>query len=88
MRGARRFDTSDEFHLSLYTPIHWEKPKEIANIVSQQHFRFCDLEAQDCFDNYDEDARMKADLRKAMDNVYGEFDDREVVTILRFQVAS
>lgn len=86
LRGARRYSTSDEFHLSLYTPAHWENPKEIANIVSQQQFKFEDLKPEDFHDNYDPTARNHDGLLAAMDNVYGFFSHREIVTILRFEI--
>lgn len=88
LRGARRYDTSNEFHLSLYTPKHQDEPKELALIVSQQQFKFSDLLTPDFEDNYDVDARTRAGLLRAMDGVYDGFDEREVVTILRFCVVA
>lgn len=85
MRGARRYGY-DEFDLSLYTPEHWEHPKGLANIVSQNCYRFSDLNESDCIDNYDETARTLDGLKDAMNNVYSNFEEREIVTILRFEV--
>jgi hypothetical protein len=86
LRGARRYSANDEFDLSLYTPEHWEKPKEIANVVNQCQYRFCDLISTDYKDNYDETARTYSGLTNAMVNVYADFDTREIVTILRFVI--
>jgi hypothetical protein len=86
LRGARRHDTSGDFDISIYTPEYWEKPKFIANVVSQNHYSFYNLIDEDFTDNYDSDARTYGGLYKAMQNVYPDFKDREVVTILRFKV--
>jgi|WetSurMetagenome_2_1015567.scaffolds.fasta_scaffold528455_1 hypothetical protein len=85
LRGARRYP-KDEFDLSLYTPEFWEKPKAIANIVSQKQYRFRDVDAKYCIDNYDETARHYYGLLTAMNNVYKDFDDREIITILQFVI--
>jgi hypothetical protein len=87
LRGARRYDTSDEFDLSLYTPDYLENPKAIANIISQNHYSFYNLNDKDYADNYDADARAYGGLLKAMQTVYPDFEDREIVTILRFKIA-
>jgi hypothetical protein len=80
---------SDEFHLSLYNPNSWdgetEKP-DIANIISQNHYLFTDLNASDYGDNYDPSARDKMGLFNAMQEAYPDFEKREIVTILRFKV--
>lgn len=86
LRGARRYDHG-EFDLSLYTPSSDEKPKELADIVSQQQFRFSDVSLAQCIDNYDDTAQTTEGLWMAMLNAYGEgFNDNEIVTILRFKV--
>ena len=86
LRGARRYDTSDEFDLSLYTPDFWDQPKAIASIVSQNQYLFKWLVAKDCIDNYDSEARTISGLLNAMMEVYDGFEEREIVTILRFQI--
>ncbi len=85
LRGARRYQR-DEFDLSLYTPEFNESPKAIANIISQKQFVFRYIDAKYCADNYDESARDYWGLLNAMNNVYTDFDDREIVTILQFVV--
>ncbi len=86
LRGARRYETNDEFDLSLYTPECWEKPKEIANIVSQKQLRFSDMGNRHCLDNYDNSAQSWEGLLEAMNNIYSDFEMNEIVTLLRFEV--
>lgn len=87
LRGARRYNTSKELVLALYTPDYLEDPKSIANIISQNHYSFYNLNDKDYADNYDADARAYGGLLKAMQAVYPDFEDREIVTILRFKIA-
>jgi hypothetical protein len=63
-----------------------EDNPDIGIIVSQKQFRFRDVDAKYCEDNYDESARSYHGLLAAMNKVYADFDDREVVTILRFNL--
>jgi hypothetical protein len=86
LRGARRYDTSGEFDLSLYTPDFSENPKAIAYIISQNNYSFYNLTDKDYADNYDIDARTYGGLLKAMQTVYTDFEDREIVTILKFSI--
>jgi len=86
LRGARRYGTSDDFDLSIYTPTHWEHPIEIANIVSVQHLVFNDLLECDFIDNYDKSITSKDELEIVMLNIYDFFNCREIVTILRFKI--
>jgi hypothetical protein len=86
LRGARRFNLSDEFDLSIYTPDFQDQPKAIANIVSQNHYCFYNLMDEDYEDNYDQNARTHGGLYKAMVGAYPDFKDREIVTILRFSI--
>ncbi len=80
LRGARRFDTSEELHLSIQSAV------ETATIVSQNSYSFYNLIDKDYADNYDLEARTYAGLLKAMNNVYSDFEDREIVTIIRFKI--
>lgn len=86
LMGARRF-AKDEYDLSLYTPASKDQPSKLANIISQNQYCFYNLIDTDYADNYDKDARSYSGLEKAMQNVYPDFDNREIVTILRFKVA-
>ena len=54
--------------------------------MSQQQFVFKNVDAKYCEDNYDETAQDYFGLLKAMNNIYTNFDDREIVTILKFCV--
>lgn len=62
--------------------------KLIASVVSQAQYRFSDLTAADCKDNYDSTARTIYGLEHAMTNAYPAFDTRMIVTILRFKIMS
>jgi hypothetical protein len=91
LRGARRYDASDEYDLSLYTPScevdeSGHHPKCLANIISQNHYPFLWLFPKDWEDNYDETARARDGLEAAMRNSYPDFETREIVTILRFEI--
>lgn len=87
LRGARRGEISTPSDLEICTPSTKENPK-LANIKSQNQYRFSDLKDSDCVDNYDESARTLTGLHRAMKNAYDAFGDpfeeREIVTILRF----
>jgi len=87
LRGGRRYNTSGEFDLSLYTPKHWENPQALANIKSQCQYRFMDLTENDCVDNYNSDARTYVRLAAVMADIYPGFEAREIITILRFIVS-
>ena len=84
LRGARRYAKCDDFDLYLYA--NGSESPELANIVSQKQFRFCDLNNNHCRDNYEVSARTVEGLKIAMDKVYDDFEVAEIVTILQFKV--
>jgi hypothetical protein len=86
LRGARQYETNGNIHLELFGPDDGPEPKHKATIVSQKQRVFKDLVPYDFEDNYDESARSSNGLLKAMQNVYIDFDAKEIVTVLRFKI--
>ena len=93
LRRALRFITgnADDVDLYIYAPnskenSHGEPLPFIATIVNQQHFRFCDLEQGDYCDNVDPAIKDGKDLLEAMRLNHFDFSEREIVTILRFEI--
>jgi hypothetical protein len=84
LRGARKYPSFEDVDLSLYTP-NSDEPI-LANVVSDKQFRFCDLKQKHVDDNYDKNARSLDGIKEAMHNVYIDFEETEIVTILRFNV--
>ncbi len=90
LRGARQYVTGVDFDLSIYTPEYWDNPKYIANIITQQHFKFDDLYDEGLVDNYNpliaNAISRKKVLREVMCDYYDKFSTNEIVTILRFEI--
>jgi len=92
LRGARRYSVDNEVDLYIYTPNGEINPNtgdtypNLASIVSQKQFRFCDLRGNHCIDNYDITARTLPGLEFAMYNVYDDFEETEIVTIVKFRI--
>lgn len=87
LRGARRFKVyydNDNPDIYIYTPNN-QNPI-LANIVSQNHYIFRDLLPSDFNNNYDADAQSYNGLFKAMRNCYNSFEEREIVTVLLFEI--
>lgn len=82
LRGARRFEKG----LVIFTPAYQDSPKEAAVVISQNHYRFQDIEPSEYLDNYDVTAQSIMGLGESMSNAYPDFDGREIVTILRFKI--
>lgn len=84
-RGAREKPSED---IEIYTPKFYSDGscKYLAKFVGRQQFRFIDLISPDFDHNYDPDARTKNGLVRAMGNAYPDFDEREIVTIVKFSI--
>lgn len=81
LRGARNFNKDYVLYINL-------KRHEIfkAEVVSLKHLKFTDLLEKDLFDNYDIDCQDYNHLCSKMLEIYDDFDNREIVTILRFKI--
>jgi len=79
LRGARRFEND----LNVYDGNKFN----CAIVKSQLQFRFCDLIKKDVEDNYNPEVRDVFALHRAMDEAYRSvWDERMIVTILRFEI--
>ena len=82
LRGARIYDKAQPLSIFTGNDIHTHN----AEIISYNHFRFKDLRSGDLLDNYNKNVRSVQTLLEAMIDVYSDFDDREIITILRFTI--
>lgn len=86
LRGARNYSTEKQTDLELWTRLDNYQHPQIANVASQKYFRFCDLKEHHCLDNYNPDAQTLEGLKAAMNLHYQDFEQEEIVTLLRFTV--
>ena len=92
LRGARSYDKTKP--ISIFTNNQGAMvdsefsalPSCEAFVISNNQYIFESLNDSDCLDNYDFDAKTKDGLLNAMNNVYTNFDTREIVTILKFKI--
>lgn len=89
LRGARKYPYNiygpDSIDLEIFTT-NPSTPTYTAKIVSQVQMRFIDLMDEDCRNNYDPNATGYMGLFYAMRNVYPDFDAREIITLINFEV--
>lgn len=89
LRGARKYPSDiygpNSTDIEIFTT-NPSTPEYTAKIVSQKQLRFVDLESSDCKNNYDPSATNYSELYHAMINVYSDFDEREIITLLNFEI--
>lgn len=85
LRGARIYQINSGIQFYNATTLREPTLREATVIYSAQ-FRFADLTYNEYKENYDEEARTHKGLEAAMKEIYNGFNDREIVTILRFKV--
>jgi hypothetical protein len=90
LRGARRFRKDIAIFVnnegSLLDQPFTVIPSANAVLVSQNQYRFKDIGFAECHDNYDSNAKTVNGLIRAMQMVYDDFSQMEIITIVRFKI--
>ena len=82
LRRARYFEPDESILFCTPSKEHGTEMK----ITSQHQFRFFDLKDGDVRHNYDANIQSIIDLQLKMMQSYKDFDDREIVTIIKFKM--
>lgn len=86
LRGAKQFKTGKYLKLFLDQGDGVSQRIGEAQIVSRKHISFGDLKISDIKDNYYAEARTHESFTASIKNLYRDFDEREIVTLLQFKM--
>lgn len=85
LRGARTEFKNNSNPLLIYIGNSFDLAYK-AEVLLVRHIKFNDLNKSDFEDNYNIDARSFVGIRNAMLDIYPFFEDREIVTIIKFMI--
>ena len=69
-------------HVRMYTPLNEYQGR----IISVKVKRFCDITTEDIKYNFEKDCRLQSRLLERMKEIYDNFDETEIVTLIDVEV--